>query len=231
MRLTFQIQFTWPKGPKPHHTTFLCPLVSLLSLYLYLYIIPLVLHNPHLKQTWLIVGLSWLNLLLFPTTPLYTRSSGHHSSCHCGHRRPTPSAQCPSQADLTHCLSVLVGFFVVPHYPLSMPVDVKFTIIVTQTILHNSQTSLLHDPDCVICHLLHLVCVHLLMCIWLTRACAAHRWVVSFVFFYAWYMFLYSCLQHLADMCLSILAETIAVPHHLCLPLSVPCTAHSVWHG
>ena len=37
-------------------------------------------------------------------------------------------------------LSVLVGFFVIPHYPLSVPMDIKFTVIVTQTVLHNSQT-------------------------------------------------------------------------------------------
>src|SRR6266705_2117332 len=39
---------------RSNHTTFLClsvPLVSPLSLYLYLYIIPLVLHDPQLKQT------------------------------------------------------------------------------------------------------------------------------------------------------------------------------------
>ena len=40
------------------------------------------------------------------------------------------------------------------------------------------------------------------------------------------YVFFYSCLQHLADMSPFILAGTIAVPHHLCLTLSMPRTMH-----
>jgi hypothetical protein len=108
------------------------------------------------------VCLGWI-CCCSPLPPLCTRGPGHHSSCRRGRRRPTPSAQRPSRADLTRRLSVLEGFFVVPRYPVSAPVDVKFAVVVTQTVLHNSQTSSLHNPGCVICRHLHSVRVHLLM--------------------------------------------------------------------
>ena len=101
---------------------------------------------------------------VFPTTPSLRPWPGHHSSCRRGRCRLTPSTQRPSRADLTRRLSVLVGIFAVPRYPLSTPVDVKFAVVVTQTVLHNSQTSSLHN-SCVICRLLHSVRVRLIMCI------------------------------------------------------------------
>ncbi len=167
MRLTFQIRFTWPKGPTTPHfyayqshlcLRFLSTFTSTLSLLfcttpnlnrpdsslvclgwicccsplplsmpmvlnitqvaVMAIITPPLSHNIHLKQTWHVICLSWLDFLLYPATPspcLWTSSS-----------------------------------------PLSLPKP--FCTTVRQT-----QTSLLHDPGCVICHLLHLVHVHLLM--------------------------------------------------------------------
>ena len=49
----------------------------------------------------------------------------------------TRSTWPPSQAELTHCHPVLVASIVVPCYPLSMPVDIKYFVVIAPHILHN----------------------------------------------------------------------------------------------
>ena len=57
-------------------------------------------------------------------------------------RCPTRSAQPPSRAELTRRLPVLVGSVVVPCYPLSVPLDIKYFAVVAPPTLHNFHLSL-----------------------------------------------------------------------------------------
>jgi hypothetical protein len=146
---------------------------------------------------------------------------------------PSCSARPPTQTDLTHRQSVLVGSVAVPHYPLSAPwpwTSLKLPSrpssphpFRTTSILsrldassiclgwiscctplpplrargcqvrhrrfsNHSQTSSLHNPGCHLSSSTSGTCSFTnVYSIWLTRACAAHCWAVSFVFFHARY--------------------------------------------
>jgi len=78
-----------------------------------------------------LVCLGWIHCCA-PLPPLH--AIGHQALHRC---HPTRSAQPPSRAGLTCRHPVLVGSIVVPRYPLSLPVDIKYFVVVAPHVLHN----------------------------------------------------------------------------------------------